>query len=229
MGFSRGKHPRSTFVQVIEGGHISVYNQFECQLHLSRGITNLQVSFLRNRLTPSVGTHGKMVDTQSKVLKQRDKGKRAAAEDHPVGHGASLAQSIGENSVGIEYEPTLGYTPPTSKLGADILKGVQTPCKVRGKDPDRDSGTPMHPCSLRTVSAKRGTEIVTAMVHRTLVDIRSSVDIITLECLKKLQYNEKDLEVVATPVVGTEPSLGGTPIQQKACIMDCNIVVQSRA
>jgi len=34
------------------------------------------------------------------------------------------------------------------------------------------------------------------------VDIGSYVDIITLECLKKLQYNEKDLEVVAIPVVG---------------------------
>ena len=99
MGFSRGKHPRSTFVQVIEGGHVSVYDQFECQLHLSRGVTTLQVSFLRNRLAPFVGTHGKMVDTQLKTLKQRDKGKSVGAEDHPVGHCASLAQSIGENSV----------------------------------------------------------------------------------------------------------------------------------
>jgi len=42
-------------------------------------------------------------------------------------------------------------------------------------------------------------KIATTMVHRVLVDITSSIDIITLECLKK--YNEKDLEVVETPVV----------------------------
>ncbi|KAJ8425175.1 hypothetical protein Cgig2_003243 [Carnegiea gigantea] len=40
------------------------------------------------------------------------------------------------------------------------------------------------------------------MVDRVLVDTRSSVDIITLECLKKLQYNKKDLEAVESLVVG---------------------------
>ncbi|KAJ8422673.1 hypothetical protein Cgig2_003217 [Carnegiea gigantea] len=45
-------------------------------------------------------------------------------------------------------------------------------------------------------------KIVTAMARRILVDIGSSVDIITLECLKKLQYNEKDLEAIETSIVG---------------------------
>jgi len=33
------------------------------------------------------------------------------------------------------------------------------------------------------------------------VDIGNSVDIITLECLKKLQYTQKDLEAVEVPIV----------------------------
>ena len=40
------------------------------------------------------------------------------------------------------------------------------------------------------------------MVRRILVDTGSSVDIITLECFKKLQYTEKDLEAVGMPLVG---------------------------
>ncbi|KAJ8427002.1 LOW QUALITY PROTEIN: hypothetical protein Cgig2_013942 [Carnegiea gigantea] len=44
--------------------------------------------------------------------------------------------------------------------------------------------------------------IATAMLRRILVDTRSSIDIITLECLTKLQYKKKDLEAVETPVVG---------------------------
>jgi len=45
-------------------------------------------------------------------------------------------------------------------------------------------------------------KIATAMVRRVLVDTGSSVDIITLECFKKLQYSEKDLEATGTPLVG---------------------------
>jgi len=40
------------------------------------------------------------------------------------------------------------------------------------------------------------------MVRRILVDTGSSVDIITLECFKKLQYIEKDLEAMGMPLVG---------------------------
>jgi len=45
-------------------------------------------------------------------------------------------------------------------------------------------------------------KIATAMVRRILVDTGSFVDVIILECLKKLQHNEKDLEAVNTPIVG---------------------------
>ncbi|KAJ8434555.1 LOW QUALITY PROTEIN: hypothetical protein Cgig2_001187 [Carnegiea gigantea] len=48
-------------------------------------------------------------------------------------------------------------------------------------------------------------KIATAMVRRILVDIESSVDIIALECLKKLQYNEKDLETVELWGSGDKP------------------------
>ena len=34
------------------------------------------------------------------------------------------------------------------------------------------------------------------------MDTGNSVGIITLECLKKLQYSEKDLEVAKAPIVG---------------------------
>ncbi|KAJ8438067.1 hypothetical protein Cgig2_025472 [Carnegiea gigantea] len=50
-------------------------------------------------------------------------------------------------------------------------------------------------------------KIAIAMVCRILVDTKSSVDIITLECLKKLQYSEKDLEPAEAPIVG----FGGQP------------------
>jgi len=45
-------------------------------------------------------------------------------------------------------------------------------------------------------------KIVTSMVRWKLIDIGSSVDIITLECLKRLQYNERDLEAVKNPILG---------------------------
>ena len=48
-------------------------------------------------------------------------------------------------------------------------------------------------------------KITTAMVRRILVDTRSSVDIITFECFRKLQYSEKDLEAIGMPLV----SFGG--------------------
>jgi len=44
-------------------------------------------------------------------------------------------------------------------------------------------------------------KIANAMGRRILVDTESSVDIITLECLKKLQYIEKDLQPVEAPVM----------------------------
>ena len=50
-------------------------------------------------------------------------------------------------------------------------------------------------------------KIATAMVWRILVDTGSFVDIITLECFKKLQYSKKDLEAVGTPLV----EFGGQP------------------
>lgn len=40
------------------------------------------------------------------------------------------------------------------------------------------------------------------MVRRMFVDTGSSVDIITLKCLKKLQYGEKDLQIAKTPIEG---------------------------
>ena len=45
-------------------------------------------------------------------------------------------------------------------------------------------------------------KIATAMVRQILVDIGSSMDVIMLECFKKLQYTEKDLEAVGMPLVG---------------------------
>jgi len=47
-------------------------------------------------------------------------------------------------------------------------------------------------------------KIAAAMVRRVLIDTGSSVDIITLECFRKLQYTEKDLEAAGTPLVGFE-------------------------
>jgi len=42
---------------------------------------------------------------------------------------------------------------------------------------------------------------VTATVRQILVDIGSSIDNISLECLKTLWYTESDLEDFKTPVV----------------------------
>jgi len=50
-------------------------------------------------------------------------------------------------------------------------------------------------------------KIDTAMVRRVLVDTGSSVDIITMECFKKLQYSEEDLGATGTPLV----RFGGQP------------------
>jgi len=40
------------------------------------------------------------------------------------------------------------------------------------------------------------------MVHQIFVNIGSSIDIITHECLKKLQYNQKELEAIETLTMG---------------------------
>ena len=45
-------------------------------------------------------------------------------------------------------------------------------------------------------------KIATALVRRVLIDTGSLVDIITLECFRKLHYSEEDLEVTHTPLVG---------------------------
>ncbi|KAJ8432497.1 hypothetical protein Cgig2_003574 [Carnegiea gigantea] len=49
-------------------------------------------------------------------------------------------------------------------------------------------------------------KIATAMVHRIFMNTRSSIDIITIECLKKLQYNEKELEAIETSTMGSGTS-----------------------
>jgi len=40
------------------------------------------------------------------------------------------------------------------------------------------------------------------MVQWILVDIGRSMDIITLTCIKMLQYEEKDLGAIKTPIIG---------------------------
>ncbi|KAJ8422188.1 hypothetical protein Cgig2_015419 [Carnegiea gigantea] len=60
-------------------------------------------------------------------------------------------------------------------------------------------------------------KIAIVMVRRILADIVSSVDIITLECLKKLQYSEKDLETTKTLVVGFGTNYISTWIQKISC------------
>ena len=45
-------------------------------------------------------------------------------------------------------------------------------------------------------------KIAKTMVRQILVDTGISVDIIILECFKKMQYTEKDLETVRVPLVG---------------------------
>jgi len=45
-------------------------------------------------------------------------------------------------------------------------------------------------------------KIHTAMVRWVLVDIGSSIDIITMEGFKKLQYPEEDLEATGAPLIG---------------------------
>lgn len=47
-------------------------------------------------------------------------------------------------------------------------------------------------------------KITTAILQRILIDIRSSLDILILTWFKKLQFDEKDLEVVETPIVGSK-------------------------
>jgi len=45
-------------------------------------------------------------------------------------------------------------------------------------------------------------KITTTMIRQLLVDTESSVDIITPEYFKKLQYTQKDLEAVGMPLLG---------------------------
>ena len=45
-------------------------------------------------------------------------------------------------------------------------------------------------------------KVANIMVRWILVDTESSVDIITLECLKKSQYSGNDLEAPEAPIVG---------------------------
>ncbi|KAJ8437310.1 hypothetical protein Cgig2_022709 [Carnegiea gigantea] len=72
---------------------------------------------------------------------------------------------------------------PTMKFGSEVMYPLQTP----------------HNDALVT-------QLMTAttMVRQILVDTGSYVDIITLEFLKKLQYNEKHLEVIEAPIVGLQ-------------------------
>jgi len=54
-------------------------------------------------------------------------------------------------------------------------------------------------------------KIAMIMVRRVLVNTGSSMDIIMLECFKKLQYSKKDLEAAKTPLVrleGNPPTRG---------------------
>ena len=48
---------------------------------------------------PSVGKHGKMVDTRSKALKRRDRDKRRVPKDLPIEQDNSPALSSGDNSM----------------------------------------------------------------------------------------------------------------------------------
>ncbi|KAJ8420865.1 hypothetical protein Cgig2_021281 [Carnegiea gigantea] len=66
-----------------------------------------------------------MVDTRSKVSKQQDKGKHAAIEDLPGGHGASPAQSTGANLVdcprlAVHHNGTVGRVAKASSGGSDL-------------------------------------------------------------------------------------------------------------
>jgi len=68
-----------------------------------------------------VGKRGKIVDTRSKALKRRDRGKCRAIEDLPVEQDNSPTQSLGENSVD---RPPVSQFVTTEQLG-ETLKQVQ--------------------------------------------------------------------------------------------------------
>ncbi|KAJ8430261.1 hypothetical protein Cgig2_022719 [Carnegiea gigantea] len=77
-----------------------------------------------------------------------------------------------------ELKPLMG---PTMTFGPEDMQPLQTP----------------HNGAL-AIQLK----VATAMVCRILVDTESSIAIITLECLKKLEYSDKDLEAVEALVIG---------------------------
>jgi len=92
-----------------------------------------------------------------------------------------------------ELKPLVG---PTITLGLQDMRPLQTP----------------HNDAL-VIQLK----VVTAIVRRILVGTASSVDVITLECLKKLQYSEKDLEAVVAPIVGFGNNRH-MPLEPKDCL-----------
>jgi len=65
-------------------------------------------------------------------------------------------------------------------MAAKELKPLVGPALIIGPEDMRPLKTPHHDALVRQL------KIVTAMVHQVLVDIGSSIDIITLECLEKL-------------------------------------------
>ncbi|KAJ8426574.1 hypothetical protein Cgig2_022311 [Carnegiea gigantea] len=60
-----------------------------------------------------------------------------------------------------------------------------------------------------------GLKTATAMVHQILVDIGSSIDVTTLECLKKLQCNKRDLAAIKTPICGVRGTSHVSPWKQE--------------
>ncbi|KAJ8425531.1 hypothetical protein Cgig2_021336 [Carnegiea gigantea] len=81
-------------------------------------------------------------------------------------------------------------------MAARELKPLVGPTMTFGLEDMRPSQTPHNDALVIQL------KVATAMVRRILIDTKSLVDIITLECLKKLQYSEKDLKIMEAPAVG---------------------------
>ena len=99
-------------------------------------------------------------------------------EEMSVGYRKAQIRQLSQVMAARELRPLNG---PTMTFGLEDMRPLQAPYN-----------------DLLVVQLK----IATVMVRRVLVDIGSSVDIITLRCFKKLQYSEKDLEATGMPLVG---------------------------
>ena len=100
-----------------------------------------------------------MVDIRSKASKQRDKGKRRAAENPPEGLGASPTRTSGESSVGAPSGSAICYYlaikgSPQAGSG-DGHKGDREQMKVPDQQPRVEMGSAFEGSARRIVEARQ--------------------------------------------------------------------------